>query len=161
MPYDGKTEMHIDALGELLSIKLIEKLREDESGVYGVGASGSMQQIPYGNLSFRIAFPCGPENVESLIKFTLEQIDDIKSGKVLEEDVNKIKESYLVNYREDLKKDSFWLSYLANTFKHKKKWSRILNYEEKVANITIDDLVRTANTFLDDKYFLGILNPEE
>lgn len=161
MPYDGKTEMHIDVLGELLSIKLIEKLREDESGVYGVGASGSMQQIPYGNLSFRIAFPCGPENVESLIKFTLEQIDDIKSGKVLEEDVNKIKESYLVNYREDLKKDSFWLSYLANTFKHKKEWSRILNYEEKVANITIDDLVRTANTFLDDKYFLAILNPEE
>ena len=66
-----------------------------------------MQQIPFGNLSFRIAFPCGPENVESLINFTLEQIDEIKSGSVLEEDVNKIKESYLVNYRENLKKDRF------------------------------------------------------
>lgn len=160
MPYNGKTEMHIDALGELLSIKLIEKLREEESGVYGVGASGSMSQIPYGNLSFRIAFPCGPENVDSLIKFTLEQIDAIKSGKVLEEDLNKIKESYLVNYRESLKKDGFWISYLTDSFKYKKDWSRVLHYEKKVSNITIEDLVQAANNFLDEKYFLAILNPE-
>ena len=161
MPYDGEIEMHIDALGELLSIKLIEKLREDESGVYGVGASGSMSQIPYGNLSFRIAFPCGPENVESLIEFTLEQIEAIKAGKVLEEDLNKIKESYLVNYRENLKKDSFWVSYLTNSFKFNKDWSRLLNYEKKVANITTGDLIQAANTFLDEKYFLAILNPED
>lgn len=161
MPYDPETDMYIDALGELLSIKLIEKLREEESGVYGVGASGSMQQIPFGNLSFRIAFPCGPENVESLINFTLEQIDEIKSGSVLEEDVNKIKESYLVNYRENLKKNRFWLSYMTNSIKYNKDWSRVFNYEEKVANITIEDLVRTANLLLDENYFLAILNPED
>ena len=72
----------------------------DMGNYYGVGASGSMQQIPYGSMTFRIAFPCGPENVESLIKYALEQVETIKSGEILEEDLNKIKESYLVNYKE-------------------------------------------------------------
>ena len=75
-----------------------EMINEDESGVYGVGASGSMQQIPYGSMTFRIAFPCGPENVESLIKYALEQVETIKSGEILEEDLNKIKEFSVVDW---------------------------------------------------------------
>ena len=161
MPYNAETKMHIDALGELLSIKLIEKLREDESGVYGVGASGSMQQIPYGSMTFRIAFPCGPENVESLIKYALEQVETIKSGEILEEDLNKIKESYLVNYKENLKKDSYWLSYMTNSVKFNRDWNRINDYEEKVKSLTTQDLVDVAKTYLDDAYFLAVLNPED
>ena len=48
-----------------------KKLREEESGVYGVGARGSMTKFPFGNLSFNISFPCGPENVDSLVNWTL------------------------------------------------------------------------------------------
>ena len=65
-----------------------------------------------------------------------------------------------MNYRESLKKDGFWISYLTDSFKYKKDWSRVLHYEKKVSNITIEDLVQAANNFLDEKYFLAILNPE-
>lgn len=160
-PYDSKTAMKIDALGELLTIKLIEKLREDEKGVYDVGASGYMRQIPYGEITFRTAFPCGPENVESLIKYTLEQIEDIKSGEVLEEDLNKIKESYLVNYKENLKKDNYWLNYMTNSVKFDRDWSRVHDYEKEVKSLTMQDLVDVAKTYLDDAYFLAVLNPED
>lgn len=160
IPYDAEKEMHVDALGELVTIKLIEKLREDESGVYGVGASGSMQQIPYGNMTFRIAFPCGPENVESLINYTLEQLAAIKAGEVKQEDLDKIKQSYLVNHKENLKKDSWWLGFMTNTIRYNKDWNRIDAYKEKVNAITTEDLVATANEFLDEAYFLAILNPE-
>jgi len=37
IPYDGKTALAVAALGEVLTIKLVEKLREEEGGVYGVG----------------------------------------------------------------------------------------------------------------------------
>ncbi|NNJ40209.1 MAG: insulinase family protein, partial [Eudoraea sp.] len=35
IPFDPDTEMAVSALGEVLTIKLIEKLREEEGGVYG------------------------------------------------------------------------------------------------------------------------------
>ena len=83
---------------------------KEKSGVEGVGATDSIQQIPNGRMTFRSAFPLGPENVESVIKYALKQVETIKSGEILEEYLNKIKESYLINYKESLNKDSYWLS---------------------------------------------------
>lgn len=40
-----------------MDIKLVEQLREEKSGVYGVSAGASMNRIPYGNVSFSISFP--------------------------------------------------------------------------------------------------------
>jgi len=96
-----------------------------------------------------------------LIKYTLEQIEDIKTGEVLEEDLNKIKESYLVNYKENLKKDNYWLNYMANSVKFDRDWSRVHDYEKKVKSLTVQDLVDVAKTYLDDAYFLAVLNPED
>jgi zinc protease len=46
----------MQALGEVLTIKLVEQLRENESGVYGVNARGSMNKMPYGSFNFSIPF---------------------------------------------------------------------------------------------------------
>ena len=40
-----KRKWALKALGEVLTIKLIEKLREEESGVYGVGARGRFSKL--------------------------------------------------------------------------------------------------------------------
>ena len=66
-------------MGELLSIKLIEILREEKSGVYGVGANGSSSKDPYESYSLSIRFPCAPENVDDLIAATMAEINDIKN----------------------------------------------------------------------------------
>jgi hypothetical protein len=39
--YNAETDKQIEALSEVLEIKLIEKLREEEAGVYGVQVGGS------------------------------------------------------------------------------------------------------------------------
>ncbi|KAF5298845.1 hypothetical protein FQR65_LT19572 [Abscondita terminalis] len=67
-PYSEKEALSLSALGEVATIKIIEKLREDESGIYGGGARGGMSKVPYGAYSFGISFPCGPENAEKLTK---------------------------------------------------------------------------------------------
>jgi zinc protease len=54
--YSAKDAMSMQALGEVLTIKLIEQLRENESGVYGVSARGIMNKIPNGSYSFNIGF---------------------------------------------------------------------------------------------------------
>ncbi|MGK4567002.1 M16 family metallopeptidase [Flavobacterium sp. 3HN19-14] len=56
--YTPKEAFAMQALGEVLTIKLIEELRENESGVYGISARGSMNKVPNGSYSFNISFPC-------------------------------------------------------------------------------------------------------
>src|SRR5690606_31947297 len=44
--YSKKENLAMEALGEILTIKLIEELREKEGGVYGAGAYGGLNKIP-------------------------------------------------------------------------------------------------------------------
>ena len=57
--YNEADNLQLDALAEVLNIKLIERLREDEGGVYGVGAGASYSKYPRGRYSFNVSFGCG------------------------------------------------------------------------------------------------------
>ena len=161
IPYDGKTAMAISALGEVLTIKLVEKLREEEGGVYGVGARGSLSKISFSNLSFSISFPCGPENVDKLVAAALEEVNKIKENGVSAEDMAKVKETYLVKRKEDLKTNNFWIRNLLKADQEDENPEEILSYEQKVNALTAKELQEVAKKYLDDNYFLGILMPEE
>jgi len=161
IPYDANTAMNVAALGEVLTIKLVERLREQEGGVYGVGARGRLSKISYSLLSFNISFPCGPENVDKLINAALAEINKIKEEGVTAEDLAKVKETYLVQRKEAIKTNDFWATNLLDAHQEKRSADEILMYEEKVNNLKAEDLQEIAKVYLDDNYFLGILMPEK
>ena len=78
--YKEDEQMKIQALVEVMNIKLIETLREDLSGIYGGGMYGSLNKYPYSNYSFGVSLPCGPENVDKLIAATIGEIEKIRSS---------------------------------------------------------------------------------
>lgn len=161
IPYDSKTEMAIRALGEVLTIKLVEKLREEEGGVYGVGARGSLSKISFSNINFNIGFPCGPENVDKLVAATLAEVENIKTNGVTPEDMAKVKETYLVQRKEDLKTNRFWVDNLLKAHQEEIESDSMLSFEENLENLKAKDLQDVANKYLDENYFLGILMPEK
>src|SRR5690606_5032943 len=69
-PYSDAENLKLQALIEVLNIKLIETLREDLSGIYGGAVFGGLNKHPYNNYSVGVALPCGPENVDKLIAAT-------------------------------------------------------------------------------------------
>ena len=159
--YDAKNDFAMQALGEILTIKLVEQLREEEAGVYGVGARGNISKIPYASYSFSISFPCGPENVDKLTAAALGEVERIKEEGPSEKDMAKIKESFLLNQKENLKTNRFWLNQLTAADRENRDINEILEYEEKVAALTAEDVQEVANTYLNENYLLGILMPEE
>ncbi|MFD2586983.1 M16 family metallopeptidase [Croceitalea marina] len=161
IPHDGKTALAVAALGEVLTIKLVEKLREEEGGVYGVGARGSLSKISFSNLTFSISFPCGPENVDKLVAAALAEVEKIKNEGVSDEDMAKVKETYLVQRKEAIKTNKFWLDNLLTAHQENRDPNAMLSYEDKVKKLKPSDLQKVAKTYLDENYFLGILMPEE
>jgi zinc protease len=161
IPYDSSTAMVVAALGEVLTIKLVEKLREEEGGVYGVGARGRLSKISFSNLTFSISFPCGPENVDKLVAAALAEVKKIKDEGVTEQDMAKVKETYLVQRKEAIKTNRFWLDNLLRAHQEGRNADALLSYEKDVNNLKASDLQKVAKKYLDDNYFLGILMPEE
>jgi len=160
--YDKEKSYQLKSLGELVTNELIDILREEKSGVYGVGASGSMQRLPESRYSFRIAFPCGPENVDELVKTTHEILADIKENGVKEEDLDKVKEAQLKGLKENLKKNDYWLNRLYSFYYYDDDLSNFIVTEDKIKGLTAEDLKMVANEFLnEDQFVQAILLPEE
>ena len=160
IPFDPETEMAVRALGEVLTIKLVEKLREEEGGVYGVGARGNLSKISYSNLTFNISFPCGPENVDKLVAAALGEVEKIKKEGPLPKDLAKVKETYLVKHKEDLKTNRFWITNLLRADQQDRDLGSMMQLEAKLDKLTAADIQEVAQQYLDENYFLGILMPE-
>ena len=51
--YNTSDAYALRSLGEVMDIKLVEQLREEKGGVYGVSAFGAMTRIPYSYYTFQ------------------------------------------------------------------------------------------------------------
>ena len=158
--YDEEDDLAMSALGEVLTIKLTEELREEESGVYGVGARGSMSKIPYDNYSFSISFPCGPENVEKLTDAAIAEVKKIRENGPTEEDLAKVKETFKLQRKESLKENKFWIEQMEKADRENYDLSEINEFNDMVDDLEADDLQKMADKYLTDNYLLGVLMPE-
>lgn len=165
--YNGLTEyspeenLALKSVGEVLTIKLIEKLREEEGGVYGAGAGGSISKIPYGWYRFTISFPCGPENVDKLTNAALAELDLIIKDGPTETDLNKVKESLKLKHKEDLKTNRYWLGALRGSDYEQKDANNILEFEKNVESLTVEDLQKVAEKYLTKGFIIAIQMPED
>ena len=159
--YSAKDAMTMQALGEVLTIKLIEQLRENESGVYGVSARGSMNIVPNGSYSFAIGFPCGPDNAEKLTASALKELQNIIDNGPDEKDVAKFKEGELADFRKDSKENRYWLSNFTKSYINGNSIEDVLKFEEAVNKVTAKDIQNIAKQYLTKDKVIGILMPEK
>jgi zinc protease len=158
--YSPKEAIAMTALGEVLTIKLIEELRENESGVYGVSARGSMNKVPYGSYNFNIGFPCGPENAEKLIASALAELDKIIKNGPEEKDVNKYKEAEALEYKKKMKENRYWMTNFTKSFTNGSSPEDILVASENVKAVTAKEIQDVAVKYLSKDKTIGILMPE-
>lgn len=159
--WSPETTTQLDALAEVLEIKLLEKLREEESGVYGVGASAAYAKYPVARYTFRISFGCAPENVEKLIDKTQEQISELKQKGALPADIAKFKAETRRETEVQLKDNQFWLGYLQNQYYNGDAPDEVLRENELLDKVTVDSTKATANQYLGANYIRLVLLPEK
>jgi zinc protease len=161
-PWSNEASLRLQAMIDVLNIKLNETLREDLSGVYGAGMKGQLNKNPYSHYMITATFPCGPENVDKLINATLGEIKKIKDNGPTTVDLNKVKETWIKQYREDLKDNGYWLARLLQTAEVGTDPGDILTGEQRINAMTAEDIKQAANKYFDmNNYVQVVLNPEK
>ena len=159
--FNRPEQFKLRCLSDILTIKLIEIMREEKGGVYGVGARGGLYVTPYSRYDLRISFPCGPENAMELKDAALSELKNIIENGPLEKDLNKVKEEKRKTLKESLKKNSYWVNKL---FGASFTQGGILfqeELEERIDNLTAKDIQEVGKKYLSGDFIVGMLFPED
>ncbi len=158
--YNQKDDLLIGMLGEALSIKLTEKLREEMSGVYGSRASGYLALLPYENFTFTVSFPCGPENVDALIDATKAEIKSLIDNGPEEKDLNKVIQARVKDLDTKKQSNRYWMAKIQSMELYDMTAKEVLDDPEEIKAVTAKDLQEAAKKFLSGDNLIGVLYPE-
>jgi zinc protease len=159
--YTRQNRYYLNALAELLNIKLREALRENLGGTYGVSVSPSAAREPRPSYRFTIGFGSAPERLEDLTAAALAQIDSVKRFGITTEYLNKVKEAAFRSRETALKQNSYWLSQISTFDQNGWALDEIPNGEKLISALTAEDIQRAAQKYLrTDNYVRVSLYPE-
>ncbi len=156
-----KENVRMNGLEEVLKIRLTERLREAEGGVYSPAAAVGYSRLPVPRYEVSISFACAPENVEKLIAATLDEINKLRNQGADEKDVKKFISEEQRSRQTRLRTNHFWVSYLAGQYQNKAALNEVAVYDQYLRKVTSRDIKKVAQKYLSTKNFIQlILLPE-
>lgn len=161
--YTSQNQMQLDAVGRILTTRLLEVIREDKSSVYSIGAYPSTSKFPDEEYSITVAYGTSPDKLDELKKAVFDIISEFAKNGPNKEELEKAKEKMMRERETQLRENGFWLSILSNTYYIKNgDFSEFGNYDKLVDNLTIESTKKAFKDYFDFKNYISVaLAPAE
>ena len=155
-------DFSLEAMGEVLDMRLREKVREEQSGTYGIWVWASTRKFPDNEYTVYIGFGCDPDRVEELTDAVFDEIDWIRKGEIDGIYLTKVREIFKRGLEKALKENSYWLNSMALALRRGEDPGTILRREAMINRLAADIIGEAARSFLTpDQYIRVVLYPEE
>ncbi|MBS1771878.1 MAG: insulinase family protein [Bacteroidetes bacterium] len=150
-PYTEDLDLRAQALAEVLNIRVIEVLREKMGGMYSGGFNCQVERDPYPHYMLQMYVPCGPENVDKLVKAASDIISDLKKNGPNATEMEKVKTTWHEQNRDQKKENSYWVENMIDIMFNKKERANFFGWDAWVDKLTAADIKTTANLLFDGK----------
>ncbi|MCY7349540.1 MAG: insulinase family protein, partial [Cytophagaceae bacterium] len=160
LPYTPENIANLDALEEVLNIKLIEEIREKESGVYGISSSGSLSKRPAQRYQFRIGYGTNPSRVDELATKTLAMVEELKKNGPDPKDLDKFKAEARRALEVQQRENRYWLGKLAQAYEDGENPKDILRAGELINKVTVESVKAMAQKVFGPNFIKVVLMPE-
>lgn len=131
-------------------------MREDQGGVYGVSFSGSPTRFPTPEFSITSMWGCSPENIDTLSRSVINEMEKIKSDGPSVPDLKKVKETLSRERETRIKENSFWISALQNHYLYGNRLMTLEEYRNYINSFTAKDIRKIARKFLDTSNYVKV-----
>ncbi len=155
--YNQVNRIAIRAMSEILQRRLLETIREELSGTYGINATPSYERIPNQNYSITIDFGSSPDRTEALIKRVFEEIERFKTEGPTEQQLTDQRETLLREFETNSKQNSYLVNQILFRYETGDDpagiWM-IPDYYKKIDKAMIMD---AAKKYLDTKRYVEVM----
>ncbi len=162
--YEGKVEEErvLNALGEILQMRLTEELRENEGEAYSPYATINYSRWPTPRYQGVISFGCAPVNVEKLVAICNSEVEKLVKEGAQEDDIQKYVNNEMLNFETYLQRNAFWASTLLSKYQKGEDVKGILHENDYLKELSTSSTKAAAKKFLsDDRWVQVTLLPEE
>lgn len=145
--FDIKDNTIVGILSEIMSIRYLKSIREEQGGTYGVGVSGIGVKEPYSRYNIVINFDCDPEKAEVLKPIVYQEIDNIIKNGVTEEELDNVIKNMLKESAQEKQHNGYWLDMLMSYYKTGINFDAPKNSDELLKKIKPKDIQKFAAKF--------------
>ncbi len=159
MPYNTKNKLLAEAAGQVISKRLLNKVREEMGATYSIGASMAMQRTTNDNTTLEIAFPMKPEMKDEVLQ-AIRDIVFASQSDISADEIKPTTEFMQKDITESLEKNEAWASAISATLLN--GVNTFLNTEKTIPEVNDAEVETFMKKFLGQgKYSVIILDPEQ
>ncbi len=133
-------------LRDALANQLLESVREDQGGSYGVGVRMSTSSIPYENYSLKISYDTNVEQVDDLQDIIRAELQKLADEGTTVEQISKTSEYLLKSFGNSKEYNSTWMNYIE--WKDLYGFDYITDYEGIVRSVSSNEVQEMMRTIL-------------
>ena len=159
--FSQQEALALSVAGEMLGIRLRERVREDLGGTYSIQVNASRSRLPDPEYQVSIVFGSDPSRTDELLSVVLEEIAWLRGGGEMEY-LDTVKEQFLSSHEEQLRENGYWLREILYASQREEPVSQIAEFEERLEAVTISAIEAVALRVLPvDVYVRVVLLPVE
>ncbi|MDX6383171.1 MAG: zinc protease [Blastocatellia bacterium] len=155
--YNQEQRVAIRAMSEILGRRLLETLREELGGTYGVSASPSYESIPNPTYAITIDFGSSPDRAENLIKRVFQEIELLKTNGPTDKQVSDEKEAMLRDFETNSKVNSYLLTQLTAKYRLGEDPAGVWRITEFYNKIDKAMIQQAAKTYLNTNAYVKVM----
>ena len=161
MEWSRQEDLKLNAAGEMLGIRLRERVREQLGGTYSIGVNARGLSLPDAEYLVSIIFGSDPSRTEELFGEVLEEVVWLRAGGE-QEYLDKVKELMRTSREEQLRENEFWLDQISDAVKRDESLTGIVAFDDLLNDVTLEDVAAVAQRYFTvDRYVRVVLLPED
>ena len=158
MPYDQRNKVLASISGQILSNRLLKKVREEMGAVYSIGMQGDMDRLSKVNTVLQTGFPMKPEMKDETLTVIHELITSMTEN-VTEDELKPVKEYMAKNATSSLEDNEAWAGSIAGwSLNGVDTFNGRLELVNSITPKDVQDFMRQL--IKQDNYRVIVLDPE-
>ncbi len=155
-----QNSLALKAIGDILTIRYTESIREKEGGAYFVSANGSVDKYPIEKAKLMMFFATNPKKQEKLMSIIHSEIAEILKNGPRQDDFQKVKENLLKQHSQDLENNKWWQNSIVSY--NRDGINLATDYKAAVESLTPELLVKTLeNIVAQDNVIEVVMTPKK
>lgn len=159
---DRSVSRKADLLEQVMSLKLIDTIREELGATYSPSSSSYSDAVNPGYGFFSVSLDLEPSAVDTLYTVVDGIAEQLRNGEISEDELERARKPLLEQFEESLENNGYWTNVLDEAQSRPDVLEDHRQRQAHYEGVTVEDLVAMANAYLtqEQAYRVSILPPE-